>query len=189
MKIFLFVFISALGVGFLQNNCNRTGSNNSAPPTVNQNQQAAHAADAPVSATTPSPQSSDSPLESGQTGGAPIEVAREQAEFQRRCDRAPIGEATASPTTGAAPLTVKFDGGKSYDPDKTKIVRWQWGFGDDSTGEGKIAVYTYEKPGVYAVVLNVTDSQGETTKDCYDATTSLKIVVTGASASPSHEKN
>ncbi len=40
------------------------------------------------------------------------------------------------------------------------IVRWQWNFGDNTTGEGQTIQHTYENPGPYPVVLTITNAIG-----------------------------
>lgn len=49
---------------------------------------------------------------------------------------------------------------ESYDPDG-KVVRWEWKFGDGTLGEEQTASHTYARGGEYAVILCVTDDQGE----------------------------
>ncbi len=54
---------------------------------------------------------------------------------------------------------VSFNGTGSSDPDGT-IAGYTWNFGDGATGDGATADHTYTKPGVYAVILAVTDNNG-----------------------------
>ena len=70
--------------------------------------------------------------------------------------------ATASPTTGAAPLTVTFDGTGSSDPD-ADALSYAWdldvdGAYDDSTATRP--TWTYTANGSYAAKLRVTDPAG-----------------------------
>jgi len=54
---------------------------------------------------------------------------------------------------------VILNASRSYDPDG-KIISYKWDFGDGCYGSGQIVVHTYAEPGVYTVILNVTDSEG-----------------------------
>ncbi|MCP4818402.1 MAG: PKD domain-containing protein, partial [Shimia sp.] len=56
---------------------------------------------------------------------------------------------------------VILDGRKSRDGDGV-ILSHLWDFGDGSLGEGEQAEYAWAKPGVYRVVLSVTDNSGTT---------------------------
>jgi PKD repeat protein len=74
----------------------------------------------------------------------------------------PTAMATATPTTGSAPLTVNFDGTGSSDPEGSPLT-YAWdldgdGAYDDSTASRP--TYTYTASGSYAAKLRVTDSGG-----------------------------
>ena len=56
-------------------------------------------------------------------------------------------------------LTANFDAGKSYDPDGS-IQRYDWNFGNGSTGTGVTTSHTYAADGTYNVTLTVTDNEG-----------------------------
>ena len=78
----------------------------------------------------------------------------------------PTAVIKASPTNGAAPLTVNFDGTASSDPDAGDgIAAYSWDlngdgvFGDASTAT---ASYTYNQAGSYTAGLKVTDKHGAT---------------------------
>lgn len=73
----------------------------------------------------------------------------------------PTARITATPSSGAAPLPVHFDGSGSSDPDGA-IVSYRWNFGDGSSGTGPQADHTYSADGVYSVELVVTDDTGAT---------------------------
>ena len=79
----------------------------------------------------------------------------------------PTAILTATPVTGPAPLTVKFDGSGSYDPDTDPpadtIASYKFEFGDGSapvTQSTPIVYHTYNTPGRYIARLTVTDSRG-----------------------------
>jgi glucose/arabinose dehydrogenase len=80
---------------------------------------------------------------------------------------APTAVATASPTTGNAPLAVTFDGTGSTDPDNDPLA-YAWdldgdGAYDDSTASRP--TYTYTANGTYAAGLRVTDGRGGSDTD------------------------
>ncbi|HRS25950.1 MAG TPA: PKD domain-containing protein, partial [Methanofastidiosum sp.] len=53
---------------------------------------------------------------------------------------------------------------KSTDADGT-ITKYSWDFGDDRYSDEKEPLHSYATPGVYKVVLVVTDNNGETDRD------------------------
>ena len=144
------IFTAIFGVSFLQHGCENAGKTIQ-QPTSNQNSNAA---------STSPPQLDPTAIPSQNTvkKGASEEQVRDALELMERCKHAPIGKVKATPTTGAAPLKVVFDGAGSYDPDGTKIVKWEWHFGNGQSEEGKIVSYTYTEPGKYGIILNVSDS-------------------------------
>jgi len=73
----------------------------------------------------------------------------------------PVASFTATPSSGAPPLTVTFDGSSSYDPNGT-VVSYSWTFGDGASGSGQIVTHTYNTRGTFAATLTVTDNDGET---------------------------
>lgn len=83
----------------------------------------------------------------------------------------PVAVASATPTSGTAPLPVSFDGSGSTDADGS-IVGWAWDFGDGATGGGASPSHTYDGAGTWTAVLTVTDDRGSTASD------SVQIVVT-----------
>ena len=57
-------------------------------------------------------------------------------------------------------LDCSFDGTASYDPDG-EIVDYYWNFGGVGlSADGQTASHTYESPGTYTVLLQVTDNEG-----------------------------
>jgi glucose/arabinose dehydrogenase len=85
----------------------------------------------------------------------------------------PIARVSASPTAGNAPLTVKFDGSASTDPEM-RPLKYSWDLnGDGKYGDatGPTATRTYKTKGIRTASLLVTDDQGATD------TASVKITV------------
>jgi PKD repeat protein len=78
-------------------------------------------------------------------------------------DAPPVAAASASPTSGIAPLAVAFDGSASHDPDGS-IVFYAWTFGDGGTGSGAKPSHTYASPGAFVATLTVTDDRNATGK-------------------------
>jgi PKD repeat protein len=78
----------------------------------------------------------------------------------------PTASIQASPTSGAAPLTVSFDGRASSDPDQGDgIAAYSWDLNGDGTyGDATTATtsFTYANPGTYTARLRVTDRNGAT---------------------------
>ncbi len=75
----------------------------------------------------------------------------------------PVAVASADVTSGAGPLTVKFDGSASTDPD-AQALTYAWDFDndgdfDDATGVNPTFVFA---PGSHLVKLQVTDTDGKT---------------------------
>ncbi len=84
-----------------------------------------------------------------------------------RPNAAPTAVLTATPTSGNAPLAVKFDGSGSYDPDTAPppdtIASYTFNFGDRSpavTQSKPTISHTYTGSGIYPATLTVTDSRG-----------------------------
>jgi PKD repeat protein len=71
----------------------------------------------------------------------------------------PIGSFTASVTGGVGPLTVTFDASASRDGDGY-VDRYEWKFGDDTTGSGRTISHVFKDKGSYPVVLTVRDEWG-----------------------------
>jgi len=75
-------------------------------------------------------------------------------------NKAPTAVAGNDLTT-APDTKVSFNGAGSSDADGT-IANYTWSFGDGTFGYGANVDHTYARPGVYAVVLTVTDDMGAT---------------------------
>ena len=80
----------------------------------------------------------------------------------------PVAVVAVTPSDGAVPLAVQFDGSASSDPDGDAIVSYDWdldGDGDYDDASGVAAVFTYTSPATYQVGLRVTDVHGDTGTD------------------------
>ncbi|MFG1992600.1 ThuA domain-containing protein [Actinoplanes sp. NPDC048988] len=76
-------------------------------------------------------------------------------------DRAPIANASATPTSGPVPLTAKFSSAGSRDPDGGALT-YAWTFGDGGTSDEANPTHTYTKAGNYNAQLTVTNPKGRT---------------------------
>jgi glucose/arabinose dehydrogenase/PKD repeat protein len=77
-------------------------------------------------------------------------------------NRAPTAAATASPSSGPAPLSVTFDGSGSRDPDTGDTLTYLWTFGDgtpQASTIGPATSHTYAA-GTYTAELVVQDNHG-----------------------------
>lgn len=77
-------------------------------------------------------------------------------------NQAPTAKITATPMSGPAPLTVKFDGSGSTDPEGGPLS-YSWDLDDNGTfGDATTAQpsYTYTTGGPHTATLRVTDNQG-----------------------------
>jgi cytochrome c len=81
---------------------------------------------------------------------------------------APVIEAFADPTSGSAPLDVRFsvDG---IDPDGGPL-RYRWTIGEDGAVLGSSFEWTFTTPGVYTVTVTATDDEGSTTTQDIEVT-------------------
>ena len=70
-------------------------------------------------------------------------------------DPAPVADFTASPSTGAAPLTVQFNDASTNSP-----TSWSWNFGDGNTSTSQNPSNTYVVAGTYTVALTATNAAG-----------------------------
>jgi PKD repeat protein len=86
---------------------------------------------------------------------------------------APTAVATANPTSGAAPLTVQFNGGGSSDPEGGALT-YAWDLDGDGAYDDSTIVnptHTYVTPAVVPVGLRVTDPTGQS------GTTTVSVTV------------
>jgi len=82
----------------------------------------------------------------------------------------PVAKATVEPYVAPVGSEFLFNGSGSYDPDG-QVVSFEWDFGDGSTSTEAQVAHNYTEPGVYNVVLTVTDDDAATGTD------SLVVVV------------
>jgi len=95
----------------------------------------------------------------------------------------PVAVFSASPTSGKAPLNVKFTDASTGTPTK-----WKWNFGDGKTSTLQNPTHKYSAAGNYAVILTVSNSAGSNT---LTKTGYIKVVskpVAAFSASPTSGK-
>ncbi|MBN1575077.1 MAG: tandem-95 repeat protein, partial [Chitinispirillaceae bacterium] len=71
----------------------------------------------------------------------------------------PTARASASPTSGSAPLTVAFDGSGSTDPDYDALT-YAWTFGDGGGSTAAKISHSYTTAGSYTAKLKVSDGKG-----------------------------
>jgi len=83
----------------------------------------------------------------------------------------PVAQAQVSPRQTLAGLPISFDATASSDPDG-QISRYLWDFGDGASSALPQDQHAYSRPGVYNVILTVTDN-GE-----MDATEIFSVTVT-----------
>ena len=77
-------------------------------------------------------------------------------------NRAPTATLTASPTSGPAPLTVRFDASGSSDPDG-QTLSFEWDFGDGIMApNGSVQTHTYQNAGRFTARVTVRDGAGGT---------------------------
>jgi phospholipase C/outer membrane protein assembly factor BamB len=94
---------------------------------------------------------------------APLFVGTPQAvAATKKSPPAPVPNIGAIPTSGTAPLPVRFDQESSTDPGG-QITSWRMSFGDGTKGEGGSGwpplhfQHVYERPGTYTATLRVFD--------------------------------
>ena len=67
----------------------------------------------------------------------------------------PVAGFSATPSSGTAPLTVRFN-----DTSRGDTGVWEWSFGDGASSTCRNATHRYEQPGRYEVTLRVSDASG-----------------------------
>jgi PKD repeat protein len=86
-------------------------------------------------------------------------------------NQAPTAVATASPTSGNAPLAVQFDASQSSDPDPGDTLTYSWDLnGDWVFGDSTAArpTYTYTTAGKHYGIVRVSDNHGNTATDAVE---------------------
>ncbi|HEX3132828.1 MAG TPA: carbohydrate-binding protein [Planctomycetota bacterium] len=76
-------------------------------------------------------------------------------------NRAPIAMASADKFVGKDPLTVKFNSEGTLDKDDGDTLTYAWDFGGKGAAGDASPSFTFKEPGVYNVVLTVTDKGGK----------------------------
>jgi glucose/arabinose dehydrogenase len=112
-------------------------------------------------------------------GGDLFYVALGSGELRRisfpgGTNRPPTAVATATPSSGPAPLTVQFDGTGSSDPDAGQTLTYAWDLdGDGAYDDSTVAQpnFTYIQQALVTVGLKVTDPGG------LSATTTVPVTV------------
>ena len=89
------------------------------------------------------------------TNSTPVLVGQPTEES----NKAPTAVITASINKGHAPLSVSFDGGKSFDEDGN-VVSYTWNFGDGTSSTGSDVTHIFSEPAEYTVTLKVKDDNG-----------------------------
>jgi len=86
--------------------------------------------------------------------------------------------------------TIRFDGGRSSDPDNNLPLSYSWTFGDGGTATGATPTHLYLASGTYSVTLSVTDAKGAASQPATTtanvsgrADTAVVVIVAGNIAS------
>ena len=74
-------------------------------------------------------------------------------------NHAPVVRATATPRSGPAPLSVRFDASASTDADGDALT-FEWNFGDGMQATGAVVTHTYSVPQRYSAAVTVRDGRG-----------------------------
>jgi len=105
-------------------------------------------------------------LEYGSVYGIDNEDARLVKIEYNGGNRTPVAVASASKMIGLAPLTIKFTGDKSHDFDKNDQIKYEWHFDTNSLASNETnPTYTFNKNGIYKVVLKVSDQSDKYSTD------------------------
>ncbi|QTA85729.1 PKD domain-containing protein [Desulfonema magnum] len=90
--------------------------------------------------------------------GTGVKNARATSSIRVKINKPPVADAGGDKTVCAGKIVI-FDGVASADPEKG-LLKYHWDFGDGETAEGVNPTKIYNKGGVYAVTLTVTDDSG-----------------------------
>jgi peroxiredoxin len=83
------------------------------------------------------------------------------ASVATAANQAPVARISAYRADGASGSAVAYDASASSDPDG-QVVRFQWLFGDGTTGSGSTVTHTYAQASLIVVTLFVGDNGGTT---------------------------
>jgi glucose/arabinose dehydrogenase len=101
--------------------------------------------------------------------GASPGAAIRRFRFTGDTNTAPAAVAQASPTSGTAPLLVRFTGTGSTDPDNDALS-YRWDFGDGTSSTQANLTHSYAQNGQYTATLTVNDGRGHTDTDSVQIT-------------------
>ncbi len=76
-------------------------------------------------------------------------------------NQAPVAIASATPTSGPAPLDVAFSSGGSFDPEGQPLT-YSWTLGDNTGSSEQNPAHRYSQAGQYSVTLSVSDGVNTT---------------------------
>jgi glucose/arabinose dehydrogenase/PKD repeat protein len=99
-------------------------------------------------------------------------------------NQAPVAAASATPTAGAAPLTVTFSSAGSHDPEGTPLS-YSWDFGDGTVSSDANPTHTYATRGVYQARLTVSDGVNSAISTPVNISVGSPPVITAFSTTPS----
>ncbi|MBI2148313.1 PKD domain-containing protein [Candidatus Woesearchaeota archaeon] len=80
---------------------------------------------------------------------------------QNVLNQAPVAVIDASSIEAFLGFPIRLSGSRSFDPDGN-IVNYEWNFDDGTIADGEFIEHTFFNPGIYNVVLTVTDDKGAT---------------------------
>ncbi|HSB94579.1 MAG TPA: ThuA domain-containing protein, partial [Flavitalea sp.] len=124
-------------------------------------------------------------LEYGSVYGIDNEDARLVRIDYNSGNRAPAATITTNDTIGTAPFKVALDGAKSKDLDDDDELKYEWIVDGKSISKEQKTEYSFDKNGVYKVILKVEDPSGLSSTD----TTEIKVGNTLPSVSFSSTSN
>ncbi|HOG45150.1 MAG TPA: Ig-like domain repeat protein [Anaerolineae bacterium] len=107
----------------------------------------------------------DRTLTAGYSGDASF-LASTSAGVAQHINSRPVANA-GGPYSGDEGAAITFDGSGSSDPDpgETATLRYEWAFGDGTTGTGQTPAHTYARSGSYIATLTITDGYGASDSD------------------------